>query len=85
MRGDDLDRGLVVLEQTIVQRFIDSYSWPSASDKEESLRRIGVGFSLANDSVAEVLAAMGTKFDFGSLEDRIRLGIALVARLRWLG
>lgn len=86
LRGEDLDRGLVVLEQTLVQRFIDAHVWPNAQAKWESLRRITAGFSNASPFVKSVQTQVfGAAFDFGSLDDRIRLGIALVARLRWLG
>jgi hypothetical protein len=85
LRGEDLDRGLVVLEQTLVQQFVDTYGWPSALDKETSLRRLSEGFLLASDFVRSAVATLGKRFDFGSLDDRIRLGIALVAKLRWLG
>lgn len=88
VRGEDLDRGLVVLEQTLVQQFIESYPWASKAVREASLRRITGGFfdSWANAFVREMLVSTcGRAFSFGSLDDRIRLGIALVAKLRWLG
>ena len=85
LRGDDLDRGLVVLEQSLVQVFIDSHPWPSAESRRAALQRLSDGFSWAGAFVAETLAAQGEQFEFGSLDDRIRLGIALVAKLRWLG
>jgi hypothetical protein len=85
LRGDDLDRGLVVLEQTLVQHFIGSYPWASKALQEESLRRISGGFfsSFSSAFVRDALISMGgSSFSFGSLDERIRLGVALVAQLR---
>jgi hypothetical protein len=85
MRGDDLDRGLVVLEQTLVQTFIDAYSWPSAEEKTKSIARISKGFTrfFANDRVKEAITKLfPTSFYFGNIDHRIRLGIELVAEVR---
>lgn len=88
LRGQNLDRALVVLEQTLVQQFIEAYSWLSKEDQDASLRRIGGGFfsSASNDFVREtLLSTCGRSFSFGSLDGRIQLGIALVAKLRERG
>src|SRR3569623_723017 len=88
LRGQDLDRALVVLEQTLVQQFIETYSWSGKADRDASLRRIGGGFfsSASNDFVREtLLSTCGRSFSFASLDERIRLGIALVTKLRERG
>ena len=87
LRGDDLDRGLVVLEQTLVQQFIESYPWPNKALRELSLGRISAGFfsSASNAFVREAIVSSGRAFSFANLDTRIWLGFALVAKLRRLG
>ncbi len=85
--GRELDRALVVLEQTLVQTFIDSYGWTTPSEKVGALNRLSRTFvSFAtNDWVREVLGKLFPDvrpFNFGSLDHRIELGIALVDHLR---
>jgi len=85
--GRELDRALVVLEQTLVQTFIDSYGWTTPSEKTEALGRLSRTFpsSVTNDWVRDVLRVLFPDvrpFNFGSLDHRIELGIALVDHLR---
>ena len=85
--GRELDRALVVLEQTLVQTFIDSYGWNTPSEKTEALGRLSRTFpsSVTNDWVGDVLRGLFPHvrpFNFGSLDHRIELGIALVDHLR---
>lgn len=85
LSGRELDRGLVVLEQTLVQRFMESYSWRGIEDRRSSMKRISEGFygSFANEWVKRTLVALfGGSFDFGSIDHRIPLGVALVDLLR---
>lgn len=85
--GPELDRALVVLEQTAVQAFLDAESWGSPDERRLSLRRISGGFSffLASDYVKESLKTEfgdPKHFDFGDLDQRIRLGGRIVADMR---
>jgi hypothetical protein len=85
LTGRALDRGLVVLEQTLVQSFIDSYAWPNQAKKSESLDRISKGFQsyFANDWVKAIVQRLfGERFDFGNIDARIRLGCEIVEMLR---
>jgi hypothetical protein len=85
--GRELDRALVVVEQTLVQTFIDSFGWQTPTEKPAAIDRISRAFTSfgANEWVMRVLAksfSSSRPFNFGSLDHRIELGIAIVDELR---
>jgi hypothetical protein len=78
---------LVVLEQTLVQTFIDSYGWKNPSERADTLSRLSRTFptSATKKWVRDVLGKRFSSvrpFNFGSLDHRIELGIAIVDHLR---
>ena len=87
--GVELERALVVLEQSLVQQWLDTYRWASAESKAASLRRISKGFGgpFTNAWLKEALdKSVGVaSFDFGNLDHRISLGFEAVRRLRGEG
>ncbi len=87
-RGRELDRGLVVIEQTLVQSFADSYSWNDPQEKVESFRRLSLAFSswVTNRWTKAAVEQLFSEesFDFGNINHRIRLGIETVDKLRSL-
>jgi hypothetical protein len=85
MRGPELDRGLVVLEQTLVQSYLDNHVWSSSAEKTASLNRLSEGFRslFANDWLKQSLDRLfSTRFEFGDIDARIRLGFDVIDRLR---
>jgi hypothetical protein len=85
LRGTELDRGLVALEQTLVQSFLDNHQWPSPAEKTASFDRLSKGFTsfFANQWLKQSVERLfGTRFDFGDIDHRIRLGFDVVDRLR---
>lgn len=85
--GFALDRALVVLEQTLVQRFIESYF--AKPDMAEHRREIVENVSsatysfFADSDIKTILkATFGKSFDFGNIDHRITFGIAIVRRMR---
>jgi len=85
--GRELDRALVVVEQTLVQTFIDSYGWTTATEKFAALDRISRSFTAlgANEWVKNVLLGLFSSvrpFKFGSLDHRVEFGIKIVDELR---
>ena len=76
----------MVLEQTLVQQWLDGYSWAGIQARKASLFRISRGFgsTRANEWLKNVLKkCIGlAAFDFGNIDHRITLGIGVVTQLR---
>jgi hypothetical protein len=89
LRDYPLDRALVVFEQTLVARFLDShFAQPALAGRRTELAQgISKSFTsvLAGDDVKTIIEAkFGKQFDFSSIDHRITLGIAVVRFMRRL-
>lgn len=85
LRERALDHALVGLEQTLIQDFMDGYAWKNAQAKQAALGRIGAGFleRLADPWIkGKIKDLFGRSFNFGDINHRIRLGIAIVDDMR---